>query len=268
MFKFFQAIKSIKKLKALEPNQRWLKALRMQFSRQISVPVTGHSYSGARLTLTFASLILIFALGGSGLVNSAQAAFPGDALYPVKLLAERVQEALTIGEENKINLALRFAEKRLEESEKMDQKNSDKAIVKAEENFNKAEIILKKIADGNKNNGKEFKDLDKIVERLENLSQRKNQLAKKLQKRLPKFTTVTVERDENSIIVTFGTTNASGTPENASSTPTFKINPGTERIIKLLTDGAGKSRKIPPGLLRAPGIEKKLATTTDSDDSE
>lgn len=34
------------------------------------------------------------------------------------------------------------------------------------------------------------------------------------------------------------------------------------QINKLLTEGAGKSGIIPPGLLRAPGIQKKLATAT------
>lgn len=36
------------------------------------------------------------------------------------------------------------------------------------------------------------------------------------------------------------------------------------KINELLTEGAGKSGVIPPGLLTAPGIEKKLATATES----
>ncbi|MDP3710605.1 MAG: LamG-like jellyroll fold domain-containing protein [bacterium] len=36
------------------------------------------------------------------------------------------------------------------------------------------------------------------------------------------------------------------------------------KINELITEGAGKSGMIPPGLLRAPGIQKKLATTTES----
>ncbi len=40
------------------------------------------------------------------------------------------------------------------------------------------------------------------------------------------------------------------------------------RINQLLTEGAGKSGKIPPGLLRAPGIQKKLAGLPDDDDDE
>ena len=37
------------------------------------------------------------------------------------------------------------------------------------------------------------------------------------------------------------------------------------RINELLTEGAGKSGKVPPGLLRAPGIQKKLCAITPSD---
>lgn len=52
-----------------------------------------------------------------------------------------------------------------------------------------------------------------------------------------------------------------------------EVGPKTRfRINELLTEGAGKSGKIPPGLLRAPGIQKKLATTTppegDDDDDD
>jgi len=37
------------------------------------------------------------------------------------------------------------------------------------------------------------------------------------------------------------------------------------RINELLTEGAGKSGKVPPGLLTAPGIQKKLCATTTPD---
>ena len=40
------------------------------------------------------------------------------------------------------------------------------------------------------------------------------------------------------------------------------------RINELLTEGAGKSGKVPPGLLRAPGIQKKMCGTTPPSDDE
>lgn len=44
----------------------------------------------------------------------------------------------------------------------------------------------------------------------------------------------------------------------------FARQTGLKGPARLLQEGAGKSGKIPPGLLTAPGIQKKLGTTTGS----
>src|SRR4030043_197106 len=48
---------------------------------------------------------------------------------------------------------------------------------------------------------------------------------------------------------------------------TGNVGPKTlSKINELLTEGAGKSGKVPPGLLTAPGIQKKLCKAPSSDD--
>lgn len=65
-----------------------------------------------------AAVLLVIALGG-GTTFAAQAALPGESLYPVKLLSEGVQGALIVNEEAKIEWETALAERRLEEAARL-----------------------------------------------------------------------------------------------------------------------------------------------------
>lgn len=273
MFKFLQTIKSIKKLKSVEPDKKWLRNLRLRFSRQAEPVSAKPAFFRARLATTFIALILILGLGSGGLVNSAQAALPEDTLYPIKLLSERIQNILAISSEKKADLALKFAQKRLIEAEKQSEKNNfkerdiAKTLRRAENHVAEAEALLAKLSEANKGDSKKFKKLEKVVERLNQVAKHKKQLAKKFSRQLPAMAQVlkanafTIEEQDDRIIITFSTNNGTSTIEKpkhefASSSP--KFHRGSKRIIELLKDGAGKSGKVPKGLRKAPGIKKKL----------
>jgi hypothetical protein len=71
------------------------------------------------LMLTITSLIIVLSLlfGGTGAaVLVAQDSLPGDALYMVKTAGEDAQFRLTVGPETKLELALKFANRRIAEA--------------------------------------------------------------------------------------------------------------------------------------------------------
>lgn len=68
-------------------------------------------------TMSVYAVIAIVALLGGGTSFGAEAALPGDALYPVKVsVNENVRAAFTFGAEAKANWEIRRAERRLEET--------------------------------------------------------------------------------------------------------------------------------------------------------
>jgi len=63
-----------------------------------------------------ALITLAIVSAGWGTVRASSGAAPGDALYPVKRLAERVSYAVTTGPGGKADLLLRFSDRRLREA--------------------------------------------------------------------------------------------------------------------------------------------------------
>ena len=67
-------------------------------------------------TITTIILVVALFLGGSGgSVYAAQSSLPDDALYPLKLFTENMQEAFTSNTGTEMELQLRFANRRVEE---------------------------------------------------------------------------------------------------------------------------------------------------------
>jgi len=67
-------------------------------------------------TLTTILLIASLVLGGTaGTVYAAQSSLPDDALYPLKLFSENMQEAFTANAGEEFELQLQFANRRMEE---------------------------------------------------------------------------------------------------------------------------------------------------------
>lgn len=67
-------------------------------------------------------IALILVLSAGGTVAASQNDLPGDALHGVKLAVERVQAGLTVSAEAKIKNAARRAERRLDEVEKLQER--------------------------------------------------------------------------------------------------------------------------------------------------
>ena len=69
-----------------------------------------------RVASIVAVAMLALALAGWGTVSAAADSVPGDMLYPIKRLGERVRYALTVNAEGKAELHIVFADERLREA--------------------------------------------------------------------------------------------------------------------------------------------------------
>ncbi|MEK7147159.1 MAG: DUF5667 domain-containing protein [Patescibacteria group bacterium] len=222
MFKIFQTIKTLKKLKKIEPDKRWLKNQRAYFTRIMNIEETIKAARPIffRKTAVIALTVLLVFLGiGGGAINSAQAALPSDALYPLKLFTEKIQGLLVIGNENKIDFALKLAEKRLEEIEKETERNGNSeknervaftAISHAQDNLKKAETLIKENSGSGKNENENFKQIEKALKKLGKVSERKNRVAAKLSDKIPELSSalnsldlasIKIEEEANKIII-------------------------------------------------------------------
>jgi hypothetical protein len=92
--------------------------------------------------------ILIFLVLGWGAATASAAAVPGDLLYPVKLLTERVKFFLAVNAEEKAELRIVFADRRLREALKKHRAGGgiDKELLK--KMLEHARLALEEIPDG------------------------------------------------------------------------------------------------------------------------
>jgi hypothetical protein len=90
-------------------------------------------------------VVLLLAVSGGTAAAASEGSLPGDALYPVKTsIVEPVSMALTFSAEQKANLKLEIAERRLDEAEKLATQDrlSAEQLAKIENNFNKQETHI------------------------------------------------------------------------------------------------------------------------------
>jgi hypothetical protein len=75
-------------------------------------------------------LLLVFGMvaGTSGVARAAQAALPGDLLYPVKTSLERASIAVAVGDAAKASLDIQFAQRRLAEIQSLLLENHDDQV--------------------------------------------------------------------------------------------------------------------------------------------
>jgi uncharacterized membrane protein YgcG len=96
----------------LERHTKWIDNFKNLFSRKEKVPMFS--------TIVSVFLILATLLSGSGItVAAAQASQPGDFLYPVKTLSEDAYYQVATGDQNRFDLALDYAERRISEIQNM-----------------------------------------------------------------------------------------------------------------------------------------------------
>lgn len=127
--------RKIKKLEKIEPSEAWVNSTRSfildyarirEKSEQNSLIFKSRfnlteklNYISAvfrqRLILQAASMAVILLISGNFVAVKAAESLPGDNLYPVKLLTEKAELALTFNEDKRIDLKFKLAERRLDE---------------------------------------------------------------------------------------------------------------------------------------------------------
>lgn len=137
-------------------------------------------------------LLIAALLGGGGVAYASQGSLPGDTLYPVKLMTEDVQTTVAWNPEKKVELESRFANRRLEEIQKLQErlkkKNGEinpeiieRAMERAEKRLEKAEERIAQMEEG--------KLKDKAMEatsRLEEALEKHQQILSDLADQVPK----------------------------------------------------------------------------------
>ena len=122
MFENFKIKREIRKLKNVPVNGEFLLSLRSQLEERMAlnpagenVPMFLHFRLAPALVAGFA--ILIFS--GGGIALASQNSLPGSVLYPIKILTEDVREAMVFRPESKAKLRVEYAQKRIDELQKV-----------------------------------------------------------------------------------------------------------------------------------------------------
>ncbi len=121
---------SVREASAFTPDPDRKRAARLRFHAALDARAARRPWWRVRLPRPLAvagpraaalTLVAVLALAGSGTgtVLAAQSSAPGEALYPVKRSAERVQLAFAFGEERETELREDLVERRMEELERV-----------------------------------------------------------------------------------------------------------------------------------------------------
>ncbi len=117
----------LRKLKQVPVSSAFLASLRTKLVAHMSahpfhtqtpeILNTGFAHTWARYRISFAVgvVVIVLVLGSGGAVALAKNSLPGDVLYPVKLLAERIQLNAVSSPENRVQKNIEFAQRRIEE---------------------------------------------------------------------------------------------------------------------------------------------------------
>lgn len=151
----------------IKPDSKWLKSNRDILYSQIKAQVTDVRAKQSVWSVVFnnqvlksvfkpvagfAAIMLLILSSWIATVSATKNSLPGDFLYSLKLTTERVQVNLTVNDEKRTNLELEFAERRLDEVQKVSEtpndenkKNVDVALKKFQENMDNVKSNLAKL---------------------------------------------------------------------------------------------------------------------------
>lgn len=115
-------MKSLKRLAAINPDTRFLGDARARLAAYLlanPAPPPRRTAGWVPLARPIAALALIGAVlfFGSGMVYAAEAALPGQALYPVKRASERLRLTITRNPKRRALLLRQFGERRAAEAQ-------------------------------------------------------------------------------------------------------------------------------------------------------
>ncbi|MCX6764872.1 MAG: DUF5667 domain-containing protein [Candidatus Nealsonbacteria bacterium] len=161
-----QLIKKIVGLKAIKPREEWVVLTKKNVLGW--EPKFGLSFI---FKPAFASLVVICMLGGIGVF--AKSSLPGDLLYPVKRVGEKVVVSL-MPEKSRSNIQLTIANDKLENIVKAVETNQPKKIIpivkEYQANVSEAAQNLKKVAKA------DIKDIKEIVQTNQTLEENKKKI--------------------------------------------------------------------------------------------
>lgn len=93
-----------------------------------------------------AMVVVLLFLGYTATITVANASLPGDPLYPIKTVSEKVQLALTFSEEKKVELQVSFINRRVDEIKRISLTEQDTA-----QKVDKINQVAKQITDNTNN---------------------------------------------------------------------------------------------------------------------
>jgi len=108
-------IKKIKRLKQIEPSQEWLDSTRNSLISEFNPGIGFFEWLKQPQSFALAFCLILIFLGGPWLtLQASKSSLPGELLYSVKKANEGLQMTVT-SEDNKAQLKVEFASRRLDE---------------------------------------------------------------------------------------------------------------------------------------------------------
>ncbi len=136
-----QQLKYLNSSPASEPDPRWMASARTKLAWTMenfsyhtphAAPLPRRRFGLRRLMLAVSASLLIVLLLGSGITYAAQGVAPDHILYPVKIASEDILLAVTKDPEQRTNLELQLANRRVEELQALSQSEKLDADTAAE----------------------------------------------------------------------------------------------------------------------------------------
>ncbi len=174
-------IQNLKKIKSLEsvgkPDALWLAENRRILMMQINPQNKKTEYnvyqyyyefvlSSLRQQILRPALMAMLVVGAyfgyTATIMSAKASLPGETLYPIKVLTEKVQLATTVSDESKVKLKMTFVSRRGDELQQLAKKTINEPQNK-EKNTEAIASTVKKITE-------EVKEVQKHLDKIEKAS--------------------------------------------------------------------------------------------------
>ncbi|MDD4606715.1 MAG: DUF5667 domain-containing protein [Patescibacteria group bacterium] len=205
-------IKQLKKLQDIQPDQNWQKSLRNDIimqAKDLEPQEQGFFFFNwtrevfrdwevlphlVRVTASVMAILIVVLSGSVFTVSASKDSLPGDTFYSVKLASEKIQLSLA-QEEDKIELGLKFAGRRLDEANQLltkDPNRVSESLSAFEKNIQDAKLSLEKAHQV----ANQTQDKVKIVEVAKMASQEVENYEKTLNKFLVEDETVSVAMND------------------------------------------------------------------------
>jgi len=145
-------IGKIRELKKIEPSQEWLVSARNDLMAGIEPDISFFQWLRQPQQFALVACLILIFLGGPWLaLKASEASLPGDLLYSVKKANEGLQMTIT-SENNKTQLKMEFASRRLEELAKVSEDSGKTNKVKGiasdlKNNLKEASVYADKISE-------------------------------------------------------------------------------------------------------------------------